>query len=66
VHSIGLLQGDISVATIAVVILIFMTPGIVLGMISSWRVGHAPANIFHSARYWLMAWLCLVCMSAVL
>ena len=52
--------------TIAIVILMFMTPGIVLGMISSWRVGHAPANIFHSARYWLMAWLCLVCMSAVL
>ena len=53
-------------ATVAVVILMFMTPGILMGMISSWRVGSAPANIVHGARYWLMAWLCLVCMAVLL
>ena len=53
-------------ATIATVILIFLTPGIVMGMISSWRVGFGPANIFHGARYWLMVWLLLVCISVLL
>ena len=53
-------------ATVAVVILIFMTPGIVMGMISSWRVGFGPANIIHGARYWLVAWLLLVCMAVLL
>ena len=52
--------------TVAIVILIFITPGIVLGMCSSWRVGSAPANIIHSARYWLITWLGLVCVSVVL
>ena len=53
-------------ATVAIVILMFMTPGIVLGMISSWRVGFGAANIVHGARYWLITWLLLVCMAVLL
>jgi hypothetical protein len=52
--------------TIAVVILMFMTPGVVLGMISSGRRGFAFADIVLGARYWLMAWLLLVCISVLL
>ena len=62
----GVSQRDSRMATVAVVILMFMTPGILMGMISSWRVGSAPANIVHGARYWLITWLCLVCMAVLL
>jgi len=62
----GASQRSIGMGTIAVVILIFMTPGIVVGMISSWRVSFGSANIIHGARYWLMAWLLLVCMAVLL
>lgn len=63
---VGASQRSVGMGTVAIVILMFMTPGIVLGMISSWRVGHAPADILHGARYWFMVWLCLVCMAVVL
>ena len=63
---VGASQRSISMGTVAVVILIFMTPGIVMGMISSWRVGFGSANIIHGARYWLVTWLLLVCISVLL
>ena len=63
---VGASQWSTRMGTVAVVIVIFMTPGIVMGMISSWRVGFAIRNIIHGARLWIITWLCLVCMSVLL
>ena len=53
-------------ATVALIVLFFITPGIALGMASSWRAGFGFADIVRDARYWLVAWLLLVCMAVVL
>ena len=62
----GLHGRDSHMATVALVVLFFITPGILMGMASSWRAGFRSANIVRDARYWLVAWLLLVCMAVVL
>ena len=40
-----------------------LTVGIVLGTVSSWRVGHSPRQMWHSAGWLYIVWLLLLCMA---
>ena len=52
--------------TLATVILMFVTVGVVCGTVSAYRAGIPKNVIIRDARYWLIAWILLVILSIAL
>ncbi len=52
--------------TIATVILMFVTVGVVCGTVSAYRAGIPKNVIIRDARYWYIAWIMLVILAIAL
>ena len=51
------------ISVFSVVAALVLGVGIVLGTVSSWRVGHTPRQMWHSAGWLYIVWLLLLCMA---
>ena len=52
--------------TLATVILMFVSVGVVCGTVSAYRAGIPRHTIVRDARYWYIAWIMLVILSIAL
>ena len=52
--------------TLATVILMFVTVGVVCGTVSAYRAGIPKNVIIRDARYWLIGWIMLVILAIAL
>ena len=52
--------------TLATVILMFVTVGVVCGTVSAYRAGIPKNVIITDARYWLIGWILLVILAIAL
>ncbi len=52
--------------TLATVILMFVSVGVICGTVSAYRAGIPRHTIIRDARYWLIAWILLVILSIAL
>ena len=52
--------------TLATVILMFVSVGVVCGTVSAYRAGIPRKVIIRDARYWYVAWIMLVILSIAL
>ena len=52
--------------TLATVILMFVSVGVVCGTVSAYRAGIPKNTIMRDARYWYIAWIILVILSMAL
>ncbi len=52
--------------TLATVILMFVSVGVVCGTVSAYRAGIPKNVIIRDARYWLIAWILLAILSIAL
>ena len=52
--------------TLATVILMFVSVGVVCGTVSAYRAGISRKVIVRDARYWLIAWILLVILAITL
>ena len=53
------------ISVFAVVAAVVLGVGIVLGTVSSWRVGHTARDMWQDAWPFYVAWLCLVCIAVI-
>ncbi len=54
------------IGTVATIVAVFVTVGVISGTVSSWRQGTAWPDMWRSARAWYIAWLVLIIMSCLL
>ena len=52
--------------TLATVILMFVSVGVICGTVSAYRAGIPREVILRDARYWLISWILLVILSMAL
>ena len=52
--------------TLAIVVLMFVSVGVVCGTVSAVRAGIPRAVIVRDARYWYIAWIALLILAIVL
>ena len=52
--------------TLATVILMVVSVGVVCGTVSAYRAGIPRRTIIRDARYWLLAWILLVILAVAL
>ena len=52
--------------TLATVILMFVSVGVVCGTVSAYRAGISKRTIIRDARYWYTAWILLVILAIAL
>ena len=52
--------------TLATVILMFVSVGVVCGTVSAYRAGISKNTIMRDARYWYIAWIILAILSIAL